>query len=64
MPFGVVRLPSKGQLVISVEVRKELVLLRPQLRSGKRWRAHARGAAGRANRNRRLYVGVYGQELS
>ena len=32
-------------------------LLRPQLRSYERWRAHSRGAAGRANRNILLFLG-------
>ena len=30
--------------------------LRPQLRSDERWRTHARGAAGRANRNMLLFL--------
>ena len=64
MQVGVVRLPSKGQLVIPVKLRKGLVLLRPQLRSAEYGRAHSRGTAGQANRHTRLFLGVTDRNLS
>ena len=61
MQVNMVRMPSKGQFVIPVKVRKGLG---PQLSSGECGRAHSRGAAGRANRHTRFFLGVTDRNLS